>query len=64
MGIIRLFTYSTLLISHGSYFGQASLTLGKDTRKYNIPVVMASENLSIKPGQVFILIVTDIGLVD
>ncbi len=42
MEIIRHFTYSTLLFSHGSYSGQASLTLGKDTRKYNIPVVMAS----------------------
>jgi len=38
----RLFTYSMLLFSHGSHFGQASLTLGKDTRKCNIPAAMAS----------------------
>ncbi len=52
--LFRLFTYSMLLFIHGSYFGLASLTLGKEPRKYNIPVVMASENISKKPGHVFI----------
>ncbi len=34
--LFRLFTYSMLLIIHGSYFGQASLTLGKEPREYGI----------------------------